>query len=34
MLLKIQNLKFNTLKTKVNTLGKKIPDATTFVHIN
>ena len=26
--------KFNTLKTKVNSLEKKIPDATTLIHIN
>ena len=26
--------KFNTLKTKVNNLDKKIPDATTLIHIN
>ena len=30
----IKNIKFNTLKTKVNELGKKIPDATTLVPIN
>ena len=30
----IKNTKFNTLKTKVNNLEKKIPDATTLVHIN
>ena len=30
-LLKTQ--KFNTLKTKVNNLEKKIPDATTLIHI-
>ena len=30
----VKNTKFNTLKTKVNTLGKKIPDATTLIHIN
>ena len=28
------NLKFNTLKTKVHNLEKKIPDATTLIHIN
>ena len=28
------NTKFNTLKTKVNNLEKKIPDATTLIHIN
>ena len=28
------NTKFNRLKTKVNTLEKKIPDATTLIHIN
>ena len=26
--------KFNTLKTKVNNIEKKIPDATTLIHIN
>ena len=30
----VKNIKFNTLKTKVNNLEKKIPDATTSVHIN
>ena len=30
----IKNTKFNTLKAKVNYLGKKIPDATTLIHIN
>ena len=25
---------FNTLKKKVNSLEKKIPDATTLIHIN
>ena len=29
-----KNTKFNTLKTKVNNLEKKIPDATTSIHIN
>ena len=29
----VKNKKFNTLKTKVNSLGKKIPDATTLIHI-
>ena len=29
-----KNTKFNTLKTKVNSLEKKIPDATTLIHIN
>ena len=29
-----KNTKFNTLKTKVNNLEKKIPDATTLIHIN
>ena len=28
------NTKFNTLKTKVNSLEKKIPDATTLIYIN
>ena len=30
----VKNTEFNTLKTKVNNLKKKIPDATTLVHIN
>ena len=30
----VKNIKFNTLKTKVNSLEKKIPDATTLIHIN
>ena len=30
----VKNTKFNTLKTKVNNLAKKIPDATTLIHIN
>ena len=30
----VKNTKFNTLKTKVNILEKKIPDATTLIHIN
>ena len=30
----VKNTKFNTLKTKVNILGKKIPDATILIHIN
>ena len=30
-MLRIQNF---TLKTKVNSLEKKIPDATTLIHIN
>ena len=29
-----KNTKFNTVKTKVNNLEKKIPDATTLIHIN
>ena len=29
-----KNTKFNTLKTKVNKLEKKITDATTLTHIN
>ena len=28
------NAKFNTTKTEVNSLEKKIPDATTLIHIN
>ena len=30
----VKNTKFNTLKTEVNTLKKKIPDVTTLIHIN
>ena len=30
----IKNTKFNTLKTRVNNLKKKIPDATTLIHMN
>ena len=30
----VKNRKFNTLKKKVNSLEKKIPDATTLIHIN
>ena len=30
----IKNTKFNTLKTKLNHLKEKIPDATTLIHIN
>ena len=30
----VKNTKFNTLKRKVNNLEKKIPSATTFIHIN
>ena len=30
----VKNIKFNTLKTKVNNLDKKIPDGTTLIHIN
>ena len=30
----VKNTKFNTLKTKVNNLEKKIPDATTLIYIN
>ena len=30
----VKNKKFNTLKTKVNNLEKKIPDATALMHIN
>ena len=29
-----KNTKFNTLKTKISNLEKKIPDATTLIHIN
>ena len=30
----VNNTKFNTLKTKINNLKKKIRDATTLIHIN
>ena len=30
----VKNAKLNTLKTKVNNLLKKIPDAATLIHIN
>ena len=30
----VKNTKFNTLKTKLNTLENKSPDATTLIHIN
>ena len=30
----VKNTNFNTLKTKVNKLDKKIPDATTLIQIN
>ena len=30
----VRNTNLNTLKTKVNNLEKKIPDATTLIHIN
>ena len=30
----VKNTKFNTLKTTVNNLEKKIPDASTLIHIN
>ena len=30
----VKNTKFNTLKTKVNSLEKKIPDSTISIHIN
>ena len=30
----VKNKKFNTLKTRVNNLEKKIPDATTLIHTN
>ena len=28
----VKNTKFNTVETKVNSLDKKIPDATTLIH--
>ena len=30
----VKNIKFNTLRTKVNERGKKIHDSTTLFHIN
>ena len=30
----VKNTKFNTLKTKINNLEKKIADATTLIYIN
>ena len=30
----VENTKFNTLKTKVNNLAKKTPEATTSIYIN
>ena len=30
----VKNAKFNTLKTKVNSLEKKLSDATTLIHVN
>ena len=30
----VKNTKFNTLKTKVNNLDEKIPDASTLIHTN
>ena len=30
----VKNAKFNTLKKKINSLEKKVPDATTLIHIN
>ena len=30
----VKNTKFNTLKTKVNKLDKKLSDAATLIHIN
>ena len=30
----VRNINFTTLKTKVSNLDKKIPDATTVIHIN
>ena len=30
----VKNTKFNTLKTKVNNLDKKIPDVTTLIRRN
>ena len=30
----VKNTKFNTLKTKINSLEKRISDATTLIYIN
>ena len=30
----VKNTKFNTLKTKVNKLDKKVPDLTTLIYVN
>ena len=30
----VKNTKFNTIKIEVNSLEKKIPDATRLIHIN
>ena len=30
----VKNTKYSTLKTKVNSLEKKFPDATTLIHVN
>ena len=30
----VKNIKINTLKPMVNNLEKKLPDATTLIHIN
>ena len=30
----VENTKFKKLNTKINSLEKKIPDATTLIHIN
>ena len=30
----VKNAKFNTVKTKVNNVDKKIPDAASLIHIN
>ena len=30
----VKNAKFNTLKTQVNSLEKKLSDATTLIHVN
>ena len=30
----VKNIKFNTLKTKLDNIDKKIPDATTLIHIS
>ena len=30
----VKNTKFKTLKTNINNVGRKIPDATALIHVN